>query len=583
MTMQAGLAVELPTAQNPERRILIIDDDVDFAESLQELLKLEGYSTTLANDSESALRSIAQSAPEVALIDITLNGQSGVELLERVAVDYPETVCIMVTGNAATDTAVQALRCQAHDYLRKPVDIDALLGTLNRAFEKLRLQAERDLAQTQLAQQATYDSLTGLVNRREFEHRLQRVLNTAWQLGTQNALCYLDLDQFKVVNDTSGHLAGDELLRQVSQLLQSQVRKRDTLARLGGDEFAVLVEGCTLQQAERVATALREAIADFRFRWEDRTFTIGVSIGLVPVNTHSETLTEVLRAADAACYAAKERGRNRIHACHPDDQQLSKRHDKMRWVSKINAALEQDRFTLCVQRIVPLAETNLDGELYEFLLRMRDERGETILPHAFLPAAERYNLMPRIDQWVLASVFDWFTRYPEELENLALFTMNLSGHSLGSDELAQQISRHFEESSVPPTKACFEITETAAISNVVRARQIMQELKARGCSFALDDFGSGLSSFAYLKTLPVDYIKIDGVLVRDIVNDPVDLAMVKSINEVAHVLGKRTIAEFVEDELVLERLRQIGVDFAQGYAISRPVAIDDRRQLPGGA
>jgi len=430
----------------------------------------------------------------------------------------------------------------------------------------------------QLAYQASHDALTGLVNRREFEHRLRHALESAQASDAVHALCYLDLDQFKVINDTCGHIAGDELLRQIGALLQAKVRKTDTLARLGGDEFGVLMEQCSLKQAERVARELRRVVEDYQFIWEDKSFKVGVSIGLVPITAASESITEVMSAADTACYAAKDQGRNRIHVYRADDSELARRHGEMQWVARINRALEEGRFQLTFQPIVPVVARHAEREPvkhFEFLIRMRDEDGEVIPPGVFLPAAERYNVSTKLDRWVIETAFAWLTASPQHLKRVELCSINLSAHSLGDDEFLAFVTEKFHETRIPPHQVCFEITETAAIANLTSASRFIKALKELGCRFALDDFGSGLSSFAYLKTLPVDFLKIDGMFVKDIVEDPIDQAMVRSINEIGQVMGKQTIAEFVESEAILDKLREIGVDYAQGYGIGRPQPIEN--------
>lgn len=427
----------------------------------------------------------------------------------------------------------------------------------------------RDLSQ-QLSYQASHDALTGLVNRREFEKRLHRILETVHTNQSSHALCYLDLDQFKVINDTCGHVAGDELLRQLADLLRERIRKRDTFARLGGDEFGILLEHCSLEQASRVANTMRESIQDFRFSWGRKNFNVGASIGLVPITKASSDLAEVLSAADSACYTAKEQGRNRIHIYQHDDAELVRWRRQIQWVSPINQALEENRLQLHFQPIVPIKHCAEDRVNYELLIRMEDVTGCPVPPGTFLPAAERYNLATKLDRWVIETALKWLNRYPQHLERLSLCFINLSGQSIGDHGLLKFIRRQFDEMNVPSHKICFEVTETAAIANLSRANHFIRELKRRGCRFALDDFGSGLSSFAYLKNLPVDFLKIDGLFVKDIVDDPIDLAMVRSINDIGHVMGKQTIAEFVENEAILSALRRIGVDYAQGYGIARP-------------
>lgn len=434
---------------------------------------------------------------------------------------------------------------------------------------------EARILSEQLEYQAQHDSLTGLINRGEFERRLRRVLNSQ-SADNEHALCYLDLDQFKIINDSCGHLAGDELLRRVSYMLNRVVRKRDTLARLGGDEFAVLLEHCPLEQAKRVATEILDSVCALRFSWEGKRFTPGVTIGLVPINEHSGTVTDVLSAADAACYAAKDAGRNRVNVYHPDDSELSKRRGEMQWVSEINRALEEDRLCMAAQPIDSVAGSwpGRKGKHYEVLIRMKDETGKIIYPGSFLPAAERYNLSVRLDRWVVSAMISWLQENPDELNSLALCAINLSGHSLGDTDFLDFLLEKFQAEGIAAEKFCFEITETAAVANLGAAIQFITALNSIGCSFALDDFGTGLSSFNYLKNLPVDYLKIDGSFVRGISRDPLDRAMVHSINDIGHVMGMETIAEFVEDEEILQILREIGVDYVQGFAIGRPKMLD---------
>jgi diguanylate cyclase (GGDEF)-like protein/PAS domain S-box-containing protein len=425
-----------------------------------------------------------------------------------------------------------------------------------------------------LTYQASHDSLTGLINRREFEQRLERVLQSVHCDGSAHAMCYLDLDQFKIINDTCGHVAGDELLRQISSLLTGCVRRRDTVARLGGDEVGVLMEHCSPQQARRVADSLREAFADFRFVWEARSFTLGVSIGVVPIAADSGNMAGVLAAADAACYEAKEQGRNRVHIYAESDDRLLDRFGQMQWVQRIQVAIDEGRFELMRQPIVPLTREIADGPHFELLLRLHDEAGQRLVPPgAFLPAAERYGLMTRIDRWVCQAAFDWLASHAAQLPTRYICAINLSGASLCDNEFAHFLVDALQRSGLQPSNLCFEVTETTAIANLSHARGFIEALAGRGCRFALDDFGSGLSSFEYLKNLPVEYLKIDGMFVRDIARDPIDYAMVKSINDIGHVMGKKTIAEFVEDDEVLSCLREIGVDFVQGYAVGPPQRI----------
>ena len=803
------------------RRVLVVDDDRDFADSTADLLALQGFEVLPVYDTGAAMRAVVNFPADVALIDVRLGTGSGIELVRGLKGALPGVTCVMMTAFASTESAIEALHLGAYDYLRKPFHPEDLLATLNRIFERLELASDkqraeealraserrfrdlidaavqgvfihrawaplytnqafanmlgyadrgevlaldtlehhfpayerarlqrymeshvegesmpnryefdarrvdesvitlevvgrrltwegypaiqatvtdvtdrkralralkryeqiisstadlmafvdqscvyqavndaflraydfargdivgksmydihgeevfearlkealdrclagteahyqawfdfpatgrrfmdvafypyhdgmgkdsgvvvswRDLTEThtlseKLSYQASHDALTGLVNRREFEQRLRHLIDLARQEDTEHALCYLDLDQFKVINDTCGHVAGDELLRQLGMLLPEQVRKGDTLARLGGDEFGVLMERCSIMQATRVANALLDSVRNLQFHWEDKTFNVGVSIGVVPINETSEGITEVLSTADSACYAAKDGGRNQIHVYREDDVKIAHRQGEMQWVARIQHALDDDRFELYAQPIATVEPSDSAPAHYEVLLRMQDEQGQIVLPGAFLSAVERYNLSARLDNWVTRNAFEWLVQHPKCMESLDLLSINLSGHSLGDGQLMGHIVERFKEGRIPPEKICMEITETAAITNLTSATRFIRMLKEWGCRFALDDFGSGLSSFAYLKNLPVDFLKIDGLFVKDILDDPIDFAMVKSINEIGHVMGKKTVAEFVDSEDILSSLRDIGVDYAQGYAIGRPLPI----------
>jgi diguanylate cyclase (GGDEF)-like protein/PAS domain S-box-containing protein len=439
---------------------------------------------------------------------------------------------------------------------------------------------EARLLNEQIAYQADHDSLTGLANRNKFDRYLKRAITLAHQDNTEHALCYMDLDQFKVVNDTCGHLAGDELLRQLGELLRNHIRQYDFISRLGGDEFGLLMYNCTSAQAYQACEKLRDLIKDFTFAWENRSFTIGVSIGVASINIASGNAVELLKEADAACYAAKEKGRNRVHVFSPDDEELAMRQGEMQWVEKIHLGLEQKRFSVFGQVIVPFHDSD-EGLHFEALLRYRDDRGNIIPPGAFLPAAERYNLAAELDRFLIANLLEWLSKHPDFVDTLALCSVNLSGLTLSDESMLGFISGQFQRWAVPTHKICFEITETAAIANLSHATHFINELKEQGCLFSLDDFGSGLSSFAYLKHLPVDYLKIDGLFVKDILVDKVDLAMVKSINEVGHIMCKKTIAEFVENEAIFNLLKELGIDYAQGYGIGKPVPLDELKPVTG--
>jgi diguanylate cyclase (GGDEF)-like protein/PAS domain S-box-containing protein len=426
-----------------------------------------------------------------------------------------------------------------------------------------------------LSYHAAHDALTGLINRREFERRLSELLVQAKHTHQQHALAYLDLDQFKLVNDTCGHAVGDRLLCQITFLLKEKVRDADTLARLGGDEFGLLLENCPLERAQHITEELLGVVRNFRFVWQGHSFDIGVSVGLVPITEDSVTPAEVLSEADAACFAAKEKGRNRVQVYQPGDMEMARRHGEMQWVSRLHKAMDENRFRLHCQTIAPL-----NGDLArhgEVLLRLEDEDGNLVPPMAFLPAAERYNLMPAIDRWVIGAALATIGEYLRQQQDprRLMCNINLSGASLGEPGLQKYIDEQLALHQVPPDTICFEITESVAIANLERAATFMHALRQKGCRFALDDFGSGLSSFAYLKTLPVDYLKIDGVFVKDVAHDPVARAMVQAIHTVGHVMGIKTVAEYVENEQILVVLREIGVDYAQGFGIAHPRPMEE--------
>ena len=424
-----------------------------------------------------------------------------------------------------------------------------------------------------LSWQATHDALTGLANRREFEYRLEQVLHpTAPQQVGRHALMFLDLDQFKLVNDTCGHAAGDELLRHICALLQSDLRAGDTLARLGGDEFGILLENCPAAVAEKIAECLRHTVQNLHFVWKGRPFMTTVSIGLVHLGHTPTTLETSLRAADMACYMAKEKGRNRVQVYHADDSELSLRFGEMAWVQRLHMALEENRFCLYAQEISPLGHTDGGNGHIEILLRLHDEAGRIILPDSFIPAAERYGLMTSLDRWVVENVFKIIARCLLERPGrpMAMCAINLSGITIGDEDFLGFLREKFHTYNIPHGMICFEITETSAIANLGSAIRFINELKALGCLFSLDDFCAGMSSFAYLKHLPVDFLKIDGSFVKDMLDDPINRAMVEVINHIGHVMGKRTIAEFVETSQIEQALLDIGVDYAQGYLIERP-------------
>jgi diguanylate cyclase (GGDEF)-like protein/PAS domain S-box-containing protein len=434
----------------------------------------------------------------------------------------------------------------------------------------------------QLSWHASHDSLTGLENRVEFERRLQRLLNQGQHRLRASALLYIDLDQFKLINETCGHPAGDEMLCEVCRMLLHNLRETDTLARLGGDEFGVLLENCPPEPALRIAEKLRVAAENLHVQWGKQSLRTGLSIGLVHIGGDIQSAQDLLRMADMACYRAKERGRNRIYVYRSDDGEYTRHVSEMEWVTRIRSALEQDRFCLYAQSIAPLQADDSGGLHFEVLLRLRDEQGQIIVPSAFIPAAERYGIMPTVDRWVIAKTLATLATQPSALRHIDTCAINLSGPSLDDEGLLDFVQTQLSTHGIAPQLLCFEITETSAIASLSSATRLIQALRMLGCRFALDDFGVGMSSLTYLKQLPVDYLKIDGGFVREMLQDPSVHAMVEMINRIGHILGKRTVAEYVESREIAQALQAMGVDYAQGFALARPVPLD-ASYFEGGA
>jgi diguanylate cyclase (GGDEF)-like protein/PAS domain S-box-containing protein len=494
------------------------------------------------------------------------------------------SVGVVVTGAGDTVLITKQGREHAIELTAAPIrDEQGVVAGVVVAFRDV---TEMRALARELAHQATHDSMTGLLNRREFERRVQQALDSARASGGAYALCYLDLDMFKTVNDTGGHLAGDELLKQISLQLRRRARKEDVLARVGGDEFALLLRDCPLETAGEIAEGICQALRDSRFLWEDRSYQVGASIGVVGIAADSGDLNDIFRAADVAARVAKEEGRDRIHVHQVGDLTVALRQREINWVQRIPEAIRDNGFVLHGQWIYPLARGRSLPPMCEVLVRLK-EQGDVPPSAAFLSAAERYHLMPAVDRWVVQTVFAALRDFPGD--NPTVFTINLSGQSLCDGEFLGFVLQALEDSGVPATRLCFEITETAAITHMSRAIRFIEALKETGCRFALDDFGSGLSSFSYLKNMPVDFLKIDGTFVRNAPGDATDLAMVNSINQMAHIMGIQTIAEYVETEAIRTALETLGVDYGQGMALGMPVPLTElltarrrtSRRMPG--
>jgi len=483
-------------------------------------------------------------------------------------------------GRKAAPRRVQDESFRRRDNTRFPVEYSTrpILeeGQLQGSVTVFRDVTEARSILRELRFLANHDPLTHLLNRRAFHQRLREAVDDARDYGVEHVLFYMDLDQFKVMNDTCGHVAGDSLLRHLSRHLRQAIGTQGLLARLGGDEFGLLLERCGLEEGLRVTDDIFETVRHFRFVWEGHTFSCGMSIGVVAIGCGMADPHSALSAADTACYVAKDMGRNRVHVYTPHDEEISRQRLQMQWVNRIEAAFQQERFYLVQQPILSLQSRSASDEHVEVLLRMLDEQGNEIAPSAFIPAAERYNLMGGVDRWVIRNTFEWLSRNRSRLQELGLCAINLSGQSLGDGGLTEYILEQLRIHELPAEKIAFEITETAVVSRLDQASRFISLLKRRGFRFALDDFGSGMSSFAYLKSLPVDYLKIDGGFVRNMLNDPVDRAVVESINRIGHLMGLKTVAEYVESDQILEQLMQLGVDYAQGFGVVRPSPLESR-------
>lgn len=554
-------------------RILIIEDSDDDTLLLLRQLEKAGYQVTheqVAN--KRALKNtLQQNDWDLVITDHNMpdfDSIAALGVIKKLDLDIP---VIIVSGSIGEDVAVQAMKAGAHDYIMKD-NMARLIPAVERELREFRIRQSQRKAEAAIKHLALHDGLTGLVNRSELERRLQHAVSQAHKGKNFSALLYLDLDQFKVVNDTCGHSAGDELLKQLSALLHTRIRGRDTLARLGGDEFCVLLENCSLKQAKIVAKDLHQLINEFRFTWESKLFNLGVSIGVVTMDESNLNPDELLSAADMACYAAKDQGRNCIKVYKNEDTSMRRRRKEMDWASRIDTALENNHFLLYQQIITPL---NGEGPSHhEYLLRLKDGN-RIISPGAFIPAAERYQRMLAIDHWVIEASFSYLSQLKNSTTDEKHFvSINLSGQSLSDDNLFNFVQTQLVKYKLTPETICFEITETAAIANFRTAIDFINRIRKLGCLIALDDFGCGLSSFSYLQSMDIDFLKIDGSFIRNIENNPVDRAIVEAINKIGHIVGFKTIAEYVETNKIANILRDIGIDYAQGYAINKPQPLE---------
>jgi len=551
--------------------VLVVEDSEDDAFLLERELIKGGFIPALTRVETKAdiVHALDTSNWDIIISDHSLPGMTSKSVLELVQASGLDVPFIIVSGSIGEDIAVSAMRTGAHDYIMKD-NLTRLVPAINRELREAEMRIAHKEAQQVIHHLAYHDSLTGLSNRHVFEDHINQLLTDPLLEQQPNVMLYIDIDQFKIINDSLGHVAGDELLKQLASLLKGQISTEDVLSRLCGDEFGILLKNCEIKAAKVIAENILSVIQQFKFVWQGKSSSVGVSIGLVQFMGQTyQDMASVISAADMACFAAKDLGRGRIHIYYEEEANILQRQCEMEWISIINEALEHDRFCLYQQKIFSLSENESEYHI-EFLVRMYNKHGVLISPDAFISAAERYNLMNQIDCWVIPNAFAAFVALQEQPSPPSMAFVNLSGVSFCNDKILTLIKQQIQVTGIKPEQVCFEVTETAAMANLSAAIIFIEELKKLGFRFALDDFGVGLSSFSYLKTLPVDYIKVDGGFIRDMLNDPMDAAIVESINWVGHVAGLQTIAEFVEKDEIASRLRELGFDLAQGYALHIP-------------
>lgn len=571
-TVYTWICIEEMDMEIKQLKMLLIEDSEDDALLLSRELIKQGYEPDIKRVvfREEIQAALLDSVWDIIISDHNMPGLSSDAVLEMVLQSNCDAPFIIVSGSIGEDIAVAAMKMGAHDYIMKD-NLTRLVPAIERELRESKTRIEHKKAQAIIQHMAYHDALTGLTNRNEFETRLKDIFDFHKSEKKKHVLLYIDLDQFKIINDTCGHVAGDTLLKQLAEILKNSVRSSDTLSRLGGDEFGVLLTDCSIKGAMTIAETILNDINDFRFSWEGKSFVVGASIGLIHFSgSDYRDIAAILSAADMACYEAKDLGRNRIQVYQHDNQNMLQRRGEMLSVSELNNALESNSFVLFQQKIVSLNDKVNDQHFSEALLRMVSPQGKLVMPGAFIPAAERYNIMPKLDRWVIEHVFEHLSLVRNQANSPEVMFINLSGNSLSDDSLFVFIRDKLKCFNIPAEQICFEITETAAIINLNDAVAFIKEIKSEGFKFALDDFGAGLSSFSYLKAIPVDFIKIDGSFICDMLDDPMDAAIVESVNRIGHVAGLKTIAEFAESEEILHRINEVGIDFAQGYGIHRP-------------
>ncbi len=572
------------------KKILLVDDEVRVLDGYRRGLRRK-YKLDTASSGQEALDLLNNNEYAVVIADMRMPGMSGLELLTEIRRLCPDTARIMLTGNADQQTVIDAVnQGKVYRFLTKPCASTTMESAIEEGIqyyqhskdrhEEMQYNASRarDLARI-LSHQSLHDPLTGLNNRYSFENQLDRLAEAPEVEGRNHAVCYIDIDHFHVINAAHGPIVGDMVLTHVAATLKEDRREDDLVARLSDDKFTILLSDCNLEQAKQLVEKLQQRLQESTLEHGGQQIKISTSIGLTPVTGNDWSASSILHTAEAACSLAKEHGRNNMHVSDQQDPELKRRMGNMLLTSDISSALEEERFRLYYQTIAPLNPEADQGLRFELLIRMLDREGNIHMPGEFLPAAEYYHLSPKIDRWVIRSAASWLEQHPRQLEKLSSCSINLSGLSLGNQEVLQCISETFASGKIPRNKICFEVTETAAILKIDTALEFIHALKSQGFLFSLDDFGSGYSSFTYLRDLPVDYLKIDGTFVKTMDIDKINRSMVKSIHEIGQAMEIKTIAEFVENEDIRSHLQELKIDFAQGYLIAKPQPLDNLDQI----
>lgn len=551
--------------------LLIVDDSEDDVYLLLHELKKGGLQFNYSHiETLSDLDKALDHHWDVLITDHHLLDFTSEDVLDLVNKRNQDLPIVIVSGEIGEDLAVSEMHRGAQDFVMKD-NLSRLVPIVLREYRQYQSQQAHKKTEENYRFLRYHDNLTNLVNRKEFENTIAKALEEVKHSHDTHVLMFLDLDQFKVINDTCGHMAGDELLVRTTKVLKSCIREWDTLARMGGDEFGILLGKCHKEGALKVARIIQQKVQENRFVWENKPFEITISIGMVAVGEQSTTLQELLSCADIACSAAKDKGRNGVVWFSPDDVEYNKRKSEMQWAPRIRQAAEENKFVLFHQMMRNL--NSKSGFFTEFLLRLEDN-DELVPPNSFIPAAERYNLMPIIDRWVVKNVFEFLANSGLGHQTDSMFFINLSGSTLSDSSFFEFIEIQHHRNKINPNCICFEITETAAINNLVDAVEFISEIRKQGYKFALDDFGVGLSSFSYLKTIPIDFLKIDGSFVLNMLDNSIDRGIVEACNQIAHAAGLQTIAEFVECDSIIEELKKIGIDYAQGFGIKKPEPIN---------